>query len=139
MGDVMSGLEGYEEYSSLFLRMGVGIVFLFFGMGKLAGREGVGWVKTQMTFIPAASADTFITVLGAVEVISGIFLIIGLFTRYVGALVALMMAGTVILFINAPQPGIGFIVKDFAILGAGISLALTGSGVYSVDGKRKKE
>jgi uncharacterized membrane protein YphA (DoxX/SURF4 family) len=118
--------------------MGVGMVVIFFGMGKLAGGEAVGLVKTQMTFIPAASAGTFITVLGAVEVIFGIFLIIGIFIRYVGALVALMMAGTIILFINAPQPGTGFIIKDFAILGAGISLALTGSDAYSVDGKRKK-
>jgi putative oxidoreductase len=117
------------------LRIVVGIVFLAHGSQKLLvfGIPGITTGFTQMGVpVPAVSA----VVVTAVEFLSGIALILGLFTRIAALLVAIDMLGA-ILFVHAKA---GFFLPkgaEFALtlFAASIALALTGPGAFSLDAK----
>ena len=82
-------------WATLFARFGVGIVFLFHGAGKLLsiGPYAVGIAGTAGFFanlgIPAAGF--FAWLVAIVETFGGLFIIVGLLTRYAAAALAIDM------------------------------------------------
>ncbi len=89
----------YKNIAYALLRVTVGVVFLFYGVGKfLAGRESV--VNSMVhqfstTFLPSVLVRAFATVLPFAETILGACLALGLLTRLTLALAAaLVMALT---------------------------------------------
>ena len=127
-------LSNYSDWSVLFIRLGVGIIFLVHGLGKLfnIGPAALGIASTAGYFeslgIPASLF--FAWVVALVETIGGLFILLGLFTRASALLVGIDIFVAIIL-VHIPN---GFSVQNGGIefplllfLGA-ISLVFSGAG-----------
>ncbi|MEE2570592.1 DoxX family protein [Pseudarthrobacter sp. J64] len=116
------------------LRIALGFVFLAHGWQKFNQFTIAG---TQASFgqmgVPAAEIAA--PIIATLELVGGIALILGIFTRVAGALLALNMLGALFL-VHAPA---GVFAAEggyelVLILGAGaLALALAGAGKFSVD------
>ncbi len=92
--------SGGRRAGHIILRVGLGLVFLFYGIGKFqTGVAAVadGMVKQfQHTFLPSALVRLFATLLPFGEVAVGALLILGVARRW-----ALILAGLLILVLTA--------------------------------------
>ena len=121
------------DVSTFVLRIVLGISFFVHGLVKFQGGIGntVGWFES--IGIPGFLAY----VVGAVELVGGIALILGLGTRIVSALLALIMVGAIL----KAKLAIGFLGTaemagyelDLAFLVIALFLAVNGSKLWSVD------
>ena len=120
------------------LRAALGVVFLAHGSQKLFvfGIGGVAGLFGQMGIPFPTFAAVVVT---AVELGGGLALLLGLFTRWVGPLLAVLMlvAGLTVHF------KAGFFLPEgfeyiFVLMLAAISLTLSGSGAASLDNLLKK-
>jgi putative oxidoreductase len=117
----------------LVLRVMVGVVLLVHGVPKL-GNPG-GFVKSVAGLgVPLPEVAGILQIAG--EVGLGVALLIGLFSRVAGVLVAVMMGLTWVV-VHAPQGLLaktGLSGESALLLGlAGVAIALLGGGSYSVD------
>lgn len=127
-------IKKYAPWNTLFLRLGVGVIFLVHGVGKLfnLGPTALGISGTANFFaslgIPAAMF--FAVVVALVETFGGVALLLGVFTRYAALLLALDML-TALLVFHLPK---GFSILNggyefvLLLLLANISLLLSGAG-----------
>ncbi len=76
----------YSDWSLIFLRLGIGIVFLVHGVQKLLSVSGTAGFFAQLG-IPAPLLFTWIVTL--VEAVGGLFLIIGFLTRWSALLLSI--------------------------------------------------
>ena len=119
--------------TTFLLRIVLGISFFVHGLVKFQGGIGniVGWFES--IGIPGFLAY----VVGAVELVGGIALILGLGTRIVSALLTLVMVGAIL----KAKLAIGFLGTaemagyelDLAFLVIALFLAVNGSKLWSVD------
>jgi len=136
-------VETDENLASLFLRLGLGIVFFPHGAQKVLGWfGGLGFSKTIEVFNTQMHMPVFvILLLMAIEFLGSIFLIMGFLTRISalgigGAMVICALAAHIQngFFMNwfGQQKGEGF---EFHILVAAMAIALmiAGGGGFSVD------
>lgn len=86
------------------LRWCLGLVFVWFGALKVAGRTPVADLVAGT--VPWLDAAWFVPALGAVEVILGLALIIGYRLDLVSLVLAAHLAGTFLVFVM--QPGVAF-------------------------------
>jgi len=138
-----------EAWSSLILRVMLGIVILPHGAQKLLGLfggfgfDGTMGFFTQQMHLPAVIA--FLLIIG--ESFGSLGLIMGFLTRFTAASYMLIMLGAITMvhwpngfFMNwfGKQAGEGF---EYHLLGIGMSLALliAGGGKWSVDGAIAKK
>ncbi len=142
-------VETDENLASLFLRLGLGIVFFPHGAQKVLGWfGGLGFSKTIEVFNTQMHMPVFvILLLMAIEFLGSIFLIIGFLTRIsalgIGGAMAICASVAHIqngFFMNwfGQQKGEGF---EFHILVAAMAIALmiAGGGRFSVDHAIVKE
>ncbi len=120
-----------KSFSTLILRLGVGFVFLFFGIDKFIHPETwIGWVSPRLFYYFPFSQEVFIYLDGGVEAVVGIMLVLGFYTRIFALIASLLLIGILV------TVGITDITaRDVAILAGAISLMITGSDKMSVDGK----
>jgi len=122
-----------REWGITVLRVMVGIVFLMHGWQKVFvyGFAGVQGAFGQMGIPMASVSGPFIALL---ELVGGILLIVGLFTRWVAILIALEMAFAAL---KVHLPGGFFLPKGaeyaFTLCAANIALALAGPGAAALD------
>lgn len=123
------------------LRIGLALVFLWFSYAQLTNAEQ--WVRLipeSLTGMTGLSATTFVYFNGAFELVFGLCLLFGFFTRVVSLLLALHMCHITLVLIMGS--GIGAIsVRDFGLAMASISLFLFGPHSVSLDAwflKRKE-
>jgi uncharacterized membrane protein YphA (DoxX/SURF4 family) len=113
----------------LLLRIGLGGVFLWFGIDKFF--HGSAWQHYIPGWFPMLiPAPTFIFLLGVVETIVGAFVLFGLFTR-IAAVVAALMLIPIIISLGYNEIG----VRDFGLLFLALGVSVLGSGDYSLDAK----
>src|SRR3989344_4080359 len=116
--------------SSFLLRLGLGVVFLGFGIGKFTGDI---WAESmrQMVLVQKfpGGADLAILVVGGIEVVIALLLVLGLFARVVAAVAALELVVILVLL----RFGEG---RDVGLLAGALSLVLTGSTFLSLDAVR---
>lgn len=129
----MDWASAYGDWAPLFLRIAIGLVFFMHGYQKLGmGVEGVAGFLGSLGF-PAATF--FAVVLIAVELIGGLALILGVWTRFAAAL-GVIVSVVALFSVHISK---GFFISnggyEFILLILAVMLALTiaGAGKYSVD------
>lgn len=123
------GVEQFVDWSLLLLRIVIAVIFISSGLKHLANPsergEGIG-------FSPSLTI-----VLGAVEILGGVTLAIGLLTQLAAVVLSLIMVGAI--FKKAFVWRTGFFGKqsqgwnyDLLILAANAVIFTTGGGVFAV-------
>lgn len=127
----MAGMDSkYSDVALLLLRVGVGIIFIVSGWGKLTGIEGVqGFFGNIGIPLPGIMA----WVVALVEFFGGIMVLFGAYAKIPYLLLAIIML--VAIFTVKIGDGFGASRLELMLLLANLALFLTGSGQYSVDHK----
>lgn len=118
------------DLAFLLLRIGVGLIFLLAGWGKLTGIEGTaGFFGSIGIPLPGLMA----WVVALVEFIGGLLLIVGAYIRIPAILLVIIM----VVAILTTKLGEGWNAArlDVLLLLASLALFYTGAGKYSVDAK----
>lgn len=123
-----------KKYSPLLLRTGIAIVFLWFGFSQL--KNPASWIRLlpAMTKTWAMSGTTLIYINGTLEIIFAIALLLGLYTRFVAAVLTLHLLHITTLL------GYGAVaVRDFSLAVATASIFLHGADEFCFDTLLKKK
>jgi uncharacterized membrane protein YphA (DoxX/SURF4 family) len=136
-------IEKYSKYSPVVLRIGISLVFLWFGINQIFFPETFlgylpGWaiksiqmMHMQIAYVPS-SAYFLIYLNGVLEVIFGTFLLLGLFTRVSSLIFSIHLAGIAItLGYNDVS------IRDYGLAIAAFCVFLNGSDSISLDNKVK--
>src|ERR1051325_6749377 len=131
----LSFLARYREGALLFLRAGLGVLFVIHGLPKIIGGPGA-WMELghAMAYLGMKSFPVFWGFMAAFsECFGGIFLILGLFFRPACILLMLTMtvATTMLLKQKADFQKMPSRPLELAIVFG--SLAIIGPGKYSID------
>lgn len=123
-----------EKFGPVVLRIGMGLVFLWFGFSQIfSPDQWTSFLPSFLKILPIA-APNFVLANGLFEVIGGVFLILGVYTRLAAFLLALHLFGiTFTIGWNA----LG--VRDFGLAIATSVIFLQGAGGLSFDNKRQAE
>ncbi|MGJ9384422.1 DoxX family protein [Salipaludibacillus sp. CF4.18] len=120
-------MNNKHEIGTLLLRVVLGIVFLAHGSDKFLGgiENTVGWFDS--VGVPGFLAY----VVATIELVGGIALILGIGTRIVSVLLALILIGAII----RVQLAVGFLggyAYDLVLLIVSVHLLLNGSKLFSL-------
>jgi putative oxidoreductase len=117
----------------LILRLVAGAIFIAHGSQKIFV-YGFAGVSTAFASMGVPMASLVAPVVACVELVAGIALVLGLFTRIAALLLACDMLGALFIVhiwkgFFLPK-GFEFVLANFAML---VTLALLGAGLYSID------
>jgi putative oxidoreductase len=117
----------------LVLRLVLGVIFIVHGYQKVFG-YGISGVTESFTHMGIPLASVVAPFISVIELLGGIALIFGAFTRVAAFLLACDMLGAMI-FVHAKNgfsapKGIENVLGNFAMA---VAIALVGAGLYSVD------
>jgi putative oxidoreductase len=125
--------EKGATYAAVVLRLVLGIIFFVHGAHKVGNMsETIEGLSTALGLSPFT---VFVVV--AIELLGGIGLLLGLFTRLAAAAIGINMIGAVIL-VHGQH---GFFLQNhgyeynLALFGMCVALILSGAGPFSVDAK----
>lgn len=123
-----SSVSNNSDLARLLLRIGVGVVFIIAGWGKLNGIEGVqGFFGNLGIPLPGLMA----WVVAIIEFVGGAMVLFGAYIRIPSLLLACIM---VVALITTKLGGeFGPARVDMLLLMMTLSLAMLNSGKYSVD------
>ncbi len=111
----------------LLLRIGLGGVFLWFGIDKFVHPDI--WVNYIPSWFPMLiPVGTFILLMGIVETLIGLFALIGVYTR-TSAVIAVLMLIPILVSLGYNEIG----VRDFGLLLLALGIAVLGPGEFSMD------
>ncbi|MBX4189585.1 DoxX family protein [Candidatus Parcubacteria bacterium] len=131
MLNTFPSLLTYSLLAPFVLRVILGLIFLDLGILKL-GKEKSRWV-TSLEALHLRPAETLATLLGAIEIVGGIMLLVGIYTQ-VAALAFVILTG-IELYLEWKDAV--FIKRNLVfyllLLAIALSLLLTGAGAYSFD------
>lgn len=122
------------------LRLGVGVVFLWFGVAQLRSPDfGAPYLPSFVyslgDSIGLVDFDRLFTVIhGAIEVALASALIVGLFTRAVALLLTAQLAVIVVTVHLLTLAGPATAVRDFGVLIATLVVAINGPDRLAADG-----
>jgi uncharacterized membrane protein YphA (DoxX/SURF4 family) len=124
-----------EDIGLLLLRVVLGLVFLVHGRAKFQG----GIEKTVGFFATLGLPGFLAYVVAVIELVGGLLMILGLGTRVISALFALVMLGA-ILTAKLSAGFLGGYELDLILLAASVCLLLAGSTMWACDSlfRRKK-
>jgi putative oxidoreductase len=112
------------------LRIATGVVFLNHGYQKLF-KMGIGGVSGFFGHVGVPVPGVMATLITLLEVFGAIAIIVGFLTRPLALAFVLDMLGAILLV--QLKNGFAKFELEFLLLGAGLTLVLTGAGRYSVD------
>ncbi|UTR12796.1 DoxX family protein [Evansella sp. LMS18] len=132
-------MSNKNEMGAVILRVVLGVVFLAHGLDKIQG----GVANTAAWFDSLGLPGFLAYAVVVIETAGGIALILGLATRIVAGLLAVVLAGAII----TVQLSVGFLggyAYDLALLAMAVYLFINGSKLYSADqllfsGKKESE
>jgi putative oxidoreductase len=128
-----NNLSKYHDVAHLLLRIGVGIIFILAGWGKLTGIEGVQEFFGNIG-IPLAGIMAWVVAL--VEFVGGLMVLFGAKIRIPAILLAIIM---VVALLTTKLGGEFSAARlDLMLLLTSSALAILGSGKYSVDAMMNK-
>jgi len=130
-GGLIVQSEILQRYAQLSLRLGVGVVFLVFGLDKFRSEEAqlaswADWVPGWVSVLIGGRVKEFISLLGVFEVFVGLSFLTG-YVLFWAALSSLFLLGTVLLstsglFFGKVEPST---IRDIGLLGGTLSLMLS--------------
>lgn len=129
-----------EGYGPLLVRVPIGLYFIVAARMKLG--DIINFVHTVQSYnmMPRQLATLFGVLLPYIELVVGIFLVLGIFTTLT-AVVGSLLVGCFIyaigLFPNDPAVRNYLFNKDIILLAGTLSLLSTGAGAFSIDSFRK--
>lgn len=124
----MNTIKEYKEYAPIILRIGISLVFLWFGFSQVFNSKAwLVWLP-QWTLNLPFEPSTFVLINGLFEVIFGILLILGLFTRVSALLLGLHLLP---IMFSIGYNDIG--VRDFGLIIATFAIFLYGQDNWSLD------
>ncbi len=127
---------GNPIYAPLFIRLTLGGYFVLAGISKIPLLHAfIGQVKS-LGVAPDNVATLYATLLPYLEIFVGGSLMFGLWTTLSALMAALMLLSFVIAFGIFPGE-FQIFSKDVILVGAALSLMLSGPGAYSLDNLRK--
>lgn len=122
-------IENLKKYSPIAVRIGISLVFLWFGISQLIDNSAfTGWVPSFISNIISASRVVLFN--GIFETIFGLLLLLGLFTRLSSLLLALHLIGIVF---SVGYNEIG--VRDFGLFMAALAIFLNGKDDWCLDNR----
>ena len=123
-----------KNYSIPIIRIGLALVLLWFGIDEIINPENwFGYIPSWLSYILPFSPYFFITLNGIFEIMMGVLLLIGSYTRIIAFIAALhLLSITVVVGYNE----IG--VRDFGLTLMAVSLIFSGAGVLSLGNKKEK-
>jgi uncharacterized membrane protein YphA (DoxX/SURF4 family) len=124
--------EGLQRYAQLSLRLGVGVVFLIFGLDKFRSEQAqfaswADWVPGWFSLLIGGRVKGFIYVLGIFEVLVGLAFLTGYLLFWAALLSSVFLLATVLLSTS----GLFFgkidqsTIRDIGLLGGTLSLMLS--------------
>lgn len=124
--------EKIRAVSLLVIRIGISFAFLWASYGKITDPAGFGMMLQNMAGIDPTVSTNVALMIGVLELISGIFVLLGFLTRPTAIFQIVILIGAMVMF------GFDFttgpaIWKDPTILGVAIGLLLYGSGKFGID------
>lgn len=129
----VQGQNKFNDLAPLLLRIGVGIIFIVAGWGKLTGIEGAqGFFGDLGIPLPGLMA----WVVAITEFIGGLMVLLGAYIR----IPALLLAFVMVVALLTTKLGGEFSAArlDIMLLLTTLALSFLGSGKYSVDDKLGK-
>jgi uncharacterized membrane protein YphA (DoxX/SURF4 family) len=128
-------LEAYRKYETLILRIFLGMTLLVLGFQKLTIENLAGMFERLYGGLLIINAESFVFIFGSFQIILGITMIIGLFTRVAAAMLALIALAAIILTGAIIHGTIIIVPYAFATAGGAVVLFIEGSGAWSLDEK----
>ena len=120
----------YEEYGPIILRISLSLVFLWFGLTSVFNSDAlIGYVPEFAYNLPI-SLESIVILNGIFEIVLGILLITGLFTRVVAFVLFL---NTLLIMFSLGYNDVA--VRDFGIALATLAIAFNGADNWSLDRK----
>lgn len=121
-----------QKIALLVLRLGLGVVFLFFGIGKLQNDAWAQTIRNMDFFLKIPwSVNLSVIFIGIAEIATGSALIIGFFSRFFAYLAALQLAAILILLQFQE-------LRDIGLIAAAIYLALAKEETWGIDWFRQQ-
>jgi putative oxidoreductase len=120
---------------SLIGRVLLAFIFVFSGIGKIAAPEAtMGYISAMGLPLPALALGGAI----AIEVVGGLMLAFGLYTRTTALALAAFSVITALVFHNAigDQNQLIHLLKNFSMAGGLLQVAAVGAGALSLDARR---
>jgi len=94
----------YQRYAPFILRMGLGLVFLVFGVDKIFRPDyWIGWIPNWFIIFIPFDVNYFIYFQGIIEAVVGLLLILGLFIRLASLISVLIMGSIIIILFFNPS------------------------------------
>ncbi len=127
---------GAKDKALLAIRIVAGLIFVMHGYGKLTGNPSLEMFAGMLSGMGFPMAMFFAWLVALTEFLGGLALIVGIFVRPAGVLLAIVMlvAFTMAKKLQFPAGDI-----DFALLGISIALAMAGAGRWSIAGMMLKD
>ena len=122
-----------QKYAPVILRIGLSLVFLWFGISQLSDPNSWIGILPQWTAGLAFPQVTFIYLNGGTEVLFGTLLLVGFFTRIAALILALHLIGII--------ASVGYsdiAVRDFGLMCATFSVFLHGPDFFALDSKYRR-
>lgn len=122
-----------EKISQLAARVFLGHIFLLAGLSKIGAYEGTQGYMEAMG-VPGA----LLPLVMVLEIVGGLAIITGWKTRYAATALAVFSIVAAVIFHNnfADQTQMILFMKNIAIAGGFLLLAVHGAGAYSIDNRR---
>ncbi len=126
-----------RRISPAFLRVSLAVILAWIGSLKFADPAPVrGLLEASLPFL---ASNTFVYVVGVLELLTAALLVANVAVRYIGFLTMALFAGTLTIFVVAPAVSYGaagfpflsltgqFLLKDLALLAGTVSIIATDS------------
>lgn len=125
--------KNIREYAPIVLRIGMALVFLWFGLNQIFDTENfIGYLPDFLLNSP--NPGTYVLLNGIAETILGILLLAGLFIKPVSFLLALHL-----LIISISMGYNDIMIRDIGLTLATASIFLHGPDKWSLDKKRERK
>lgn len=123
-----------KDAALLLLRIGVGLIFIIAGWGKLTGIEGF------RDFWKCRYPNGFSYGVGGspCRILRGILILIGYKVQIPGYLLAIVMLVAMFVILGREDSGFGSIRLELMLLLTSLALTMTGPGSYSLDASLNK-